>query len=269
MRYIIILFSTVLLLTSCEKEINLNLEDKSGDIVIEGNVTDEPGPYYVRVTRSVAFTEPNQYPAITDAVVIIKDNTGQNDTLEYIGSGTYGTSALTGIPGNIYTVTVQVSNEFFTATSTMPQPIPLDHLRQDSITFGNEMRYSIVPVFTDPFTIGNYYHFTAKVNDISDDSHNLFSDNTNNGKENERGLFISRPGNDDDDDDELRPGDVIEITMECIDPSIYTYYTALSQISGGGGMGGVTPANPPSNFGGNVLGYFSAHTVSRKEITIQ
>ncbi|WP_262511540.1 hypothetical protein [Chryseobacterium carnipullorum] len=34
----------------------LDLDDKSGNIVIEGNVTNQPGPYFVRITKSVAFT---------------------------------------------------------------------------------------------------------------------------------------------------------------------------------------------------------------------
>jgi hypothetical protein len=58
--------------------------------------------------------------------------------------------------------------------------------------------------------------------------------------------------------------------MQSIDHTIFTYYSALLEISGDGGAGGgVTPSNPPSNINNGALGYFSAHTVQKKSIVIQ
>jgi uncharacterized protein YcfL len=91
-------------LASCEKEIDVDLTDQSGNIVIEGNVTDKPGPYTVKITKSVGFSSPNQYPAVAGAEVVLSDDAGQTETLHYVGNGEYQTSTFYGDPGRTYTL---------------------------------------------------------------------------------------------------------------------------------------------------------------------
>lgn len=259
----LIVFSLVLF-SSCEKEIDLDLEDKSGDIVIEGNVTDQAGPYYVRVTKSVGFTENNQYPPVSDALVTISDNTGQSEILTYEADGRYKTTHFVTAPGNTYTLNVVAGGVTYTAQSTMPEPVPLDDLTQDSFAFGDQVSYSVIPVFTDPATLGNRYLFVVSVNGRTDKRFQTFSDNTNNGMVNQRSLSLPRDPM--DDDQEVVIGDTIHVEMQCIDQDIYIYYNALIEISG---SGTVTPANPPSNISNGALGYFSAHTTESKSIIIE
>ncbi|MFX8735733.1 DUF4249 family protein, partial [Acinetobacter baumannii] len=83
--------------------------------MIEGNITDQAGPYFVKITKSVAFTQTNQYPAVTNAQVILSDNTGQTETLQYAGNGNYKTSAFVGQPGRIYTLTINAEGKQYTA----------------------------------------------------------------------------------------------------------------------------------------------------------
>jgi hypothetical protein len=262
MKNIFKLLAILLLFTACEKEIDLDLADQSGQIVIEGNVTDQPGPYYVQVTRSVAFTQTNQYPAIAGATVTISDNTGKKDQLVYEGNGRYKTNTLTTTPGNTYTLTVSVDGTTYTAVSKLPQSVPLDSLKQDSIKFGGEVRYAIRPMYTDPASPGNSYRFIISVNGKSNKAYNLNSDNIDNGKVNQRAFPIIN----DDDLEEVNKGDVITVEMHGLDAAIYTYYNALSEIVG---RGGVTPANPPSNISGGALGRFSAHTVAKKSLVFK
>ncbi len=263
MKNIVKLFALLILFTSCEKEINLDLNDKSGELVIEGSVTDQPGPYYVQLTRSVTFTQGNQYPAVTDAVVTISDQTGKLDQLVYEGSGRYKTTTLTTSPGNVYTLKVAVGSKTYTASSRLPEVVTLDSLTQDSIKFGGETRYAIRPIYTDPVSLGNNYRFIISVNGKSNKAYNLISDNINNGKVNQRAFPII---NDEDIEPELKKGDVITVEMHGLDLPIYTYYNALAEITG---RGGVTPANPPSNMSGGALGRFSAHTVTKKSLTLK
>jgi hypothetical protein len=265
MKQILIIIASLFLLTSCEKEIDLNLEDKSGNIVIEGNVTNGPGPYYVRVTRSVAFTEANQYPGVANASVVISDNTGQADTLEYVSEGLYKTGHLVATPGNTYTLQVTAGGQKYTAQSTMPQPVVLDSLKQGSFSFGGETNYNVRPVFTDPSPLGNRYLFIVSVNGSKRKALETFSDNFNNGLVNQRNLRLPM-----DNEDSVKIGDTIHVEMQCIDQNIYTYYNAVIQISGDDGSGaGITPANPPSNINNSALGYFSAHTFTVSSIVIK
>lgn len=266
MKQLFFAIPSLLLLASCEKEIDLDLDDKSGNIVIEGNITDQAGPYYVRITKSVAFTEANQYPPVTGALVIISDDAGHKDTLQYDADGRYKTTGLVSLPGNTYTLNVISEGKNYTAQSTMPLPVALDDLQQDSISFGGDIMYSVLPVFTDPLVLGNRYLFILSVNGMPKKTLQTFSDNVDNGMVNKRSIFPAM----DDDDEDVVPGDTIHVEMQCIDQNVYTYYTALTQISGSGGPGGsVTPANPPSNINNGALGVFSAHTTRKRSIVIK
>ncbi|CAI9678208.1 DUF4249 domain-containing protein [Elizabethkingia anophelis] len=265
------LFFTILSLffvISCEKEINLDLDNQSGKIVIEGNITDQIGPYYVRITKSVAFTEANKYPAIENAKVILSDDAGQTETLQYVGDGNYKTSTFRGESGRVYTLKIQAEGKEYTAQSTMPEVVPFDDLEQDSFMVGGEISYTLLPIFTDPPTLGNRYLFSYDVNNRSKKIFREFSDNINNGMINQRPLIL--PNDDDDGNVKVKAGDTINVEMHCIDEKIYTYYSALLQLSGGGGVGGgITPTNPPSNIDNGALGYFSAHTVRKRSKIIQ
>ena len=262
---IIISFS---LLVGCEKEIDLNLDDQSGNVVIEANVTDQAGPYYVKITKSVAFTENNVYPVIKDATVILSDNTGQTETLKYVGEGFYETNAFSAVPGRTYTLKVSAEGKEYIAQSKMPESVLLEDLQQDSFMVAGELSYTLLPIFTDPPALGNRYLFTYHVNN-SGKIFEAFSDNVNNGAINQRPLLL--PNDDDDGNSEkTKVGDTVYVEMQCIDTNVYTYYSALLQIIDGGGPGGgITPTNPPSNINNGALGYFSAHTVSKKTYVIQ
>lgn len=257
------------MLNSCEKEINLDLEDQSGNIVIEANVTDQLSPYFVKITKSVAFTETNQYPVIDNAEVMLSDNTGQTETLQYVGNGIYQTTNFIGQPGRVYTLKIQAEGKEYISQSTMPEAVPFDGLQQDSFLVGGETSYTLLPLFTDPAALGNRYLFSFTVNNSTKKYFSEFSDNVNNGLSNQRPLLLPNDTGDEPDDIKVVAGDTIYVEMQCIDEKVYTYYSALLQLSGGGAGGGITPANPPSNISNGALGYFSAHTVKKRSIVIQ
>lgn len=268
MKNIFFIIFSLFLFNSCEKEIDLDLEDQSGNIVIEGNITDQAGPYFVKITKSVAFTESNQYPAVENAEVVLSDDTGQTETLQYIGNGTYQTSGFAGQPGRIYTLKILAEGKEYISQSTMPEAVAFNNLVQDSFIVGGETSYTLLPVFTDPPVLGNRYLFTYTVNNNPKKFFSEFSDNVNNGMVNQRPLLLP---NDDEEADDIKvvTGDTVYVEMQCIDNKVYTYYSALLQLSGGGPGGGITPANPPSNISNGALGYFSAHTVRKRSIIIQ
>lgn len=267
MKKVFFIILSAVALTSCEKEINLDLADQSGNIVIEGNVTDKNGPKTVKITKSVGFAQPNQYPAVAGAQVILSDNTGQTETLEYTGNGEYKTNTFLGVPGRTYTLKVIAEGKQYTAQSTMPQAVELDGLVQDSFMFGSKKSYTLLPVFTDPIELGNRYLFSITINNSAKKYISVLSDNLNNGLPNQWTLGLP---NDDNKgrDHQVVPGDVVYVEMQSIDTNIFTYYSALLKISEGYG-GSVTPANPPSNISNGALGYFSAHTVRSMVTEIQ
>jgi hypothetical protein len=265
MKKLFYLTCLIILFTSCEKEVTLDLDNKSGTLVIEGNITDQPGPYYVRITRSVPFTDINQYPPVTDAFISISDTQGQTDTLQHIGEGRYQTSKLHSVSGHTYNLLVKTAGSSYTAQSTIPVAVELESLQLDPVKMGGDTNYNILPIFTDPAPLGNRYFFILTVNGHTKKIFQTISDNVNNGLVNQRSIITST-----EEDDEIKVGDRVNVEMQCVDERMYSYYTALVQITADRGPGGsVTPANPPSNISSGALGYFSAHTTRSSNIEIR
>ncbi len=256
------LFSAILLLSSCDKVITLPIKENESKIIIEANITDQAGPYVVKLTRSININESNIYPTINNAIVTIADNTGIKDTLKFSNEGVYKTKLIQGIYGRTYFLEVSVEGKKYTAQSTMPKKVNLDSLRINIFPINGENQYSIIPVYTDPIELGNGYRFIQKINDTLDNNYNIFNDNLNNGKVNQR------PLNNGNKDLTIKLKDIVSVEMQCISTSAQIYFFTLSQQGGAGPGGGTVPTNPPTNIIGGALGLFSTHTSQTKQIQI-
>ncbi len=244
---------------SCTKEITLDLNSSSPQIVIEGNISDEPGPYTVKLSKTVNFSDANNYPPIKGALVIISDNTGVTDTLSEIVEGVYQTYSIIGTPGNTYTLKVTAEGKQYDAVSTMPYKVDLDSIRfnVDTQPGETEKTFAVVPLYLDPVELGNSYRFFFSAKGVADKSYQVSNDNIGNGNINQQPFFS--------DDVSFYEGDTVTVTMRCIDVNTYNYYYTLSQIADGGPGGGATPSNPPNNITGDkALGVFSAYTTQTK-----
>jgi len=254
----LILATAMLTLASCEKEIVLDYDEASSRLVIEGEVTPGNGPQEVRISRSVNFTETNEFPAVENAIVTITDDQGDDETLVHQGGGVYrSTGLLTGAIGHTYTLTVTADGNTITGASTMPMAVPLDTLSIDSISgFGN-VNLIVVPIYTDPAGIVNYYRIRVRVNGTKWPVVFARDDLLSDGQVNGQPLFYN--------DVPLELGDTVSVDLLTIDQSVFNYWYTLETFSS---SGGVAPADPLSNLSGNVLGYFSAHTLSSVTVAV-
>jgi len=262
MRLTIYLYCAILFLTSCDKVITLPIKDNEAKLVIEASITDQPGPYYVKLTRSIDLNQTNSYPVIENGNVIISDNTGIKDTLKYSKEGIYKTKLIQGVYGRTYNLEVTIDGKKYTATTTMPSKVNLDSLRINTFSFNSENQYSIIPVYTDPLVLGNNYRFIQQINDTLDNNYNIFNDNLNNGKINQRPLGRGNK------DISIKNLDLVTVEMQCISKATHLYFYTLSQQTGGGPGGGTAPTNLPNNINGGALGLFSAHTSQITSIRI-
>jgi hypothetical protein len=248
-----------LIFAACKKVINVNLNSTSPRYDVEGNVTNQPGPYLVAITKSVNFDQDNLYPAVSGAVVVITDVTAnQADTLTETSAGNYNTHVITGTPGHTYQLYINAAGNIFTASSTMPSVVALDSLYTQPSPFGGS-HPQLVPLYTDPVLIGHnyhYYHFTEYYNDTESSNVIVREDNLINGQ------VVKQPIN----GSELYAGDSVALYLECIDSGMYVFYTTLELTEN---QNSATPANPLTNLTGGALGYFSAHTSSLKTLIVQ
>lgn len=90
MKNVVLIISLFqLLILGCIEDFDLNPENAEPRLVVEGLVSNKPGPYLVRITESHTgkFMEPDFYNidnaiGIMNALIIISDNVNQIDTLK-------------------------------------------------------------------------------------------------------------------------------------------------------------------------------------------
>ncbi len=262
MKNIVSIIFIALLFTSCEKTVDLNYKDNRSNIVIEGNITNEAGPYFVKLMKSINLSATENYPTIDNAAVTINDDAGNSETLIPQGNGVYRTTTLNGVEGRTYTLTVKTENQTYIAQSTMPQQVPFDSIKVEELVIFGDTEYNLIPIYGDPISKGNNYRFVLSVNNKLVNQHFIQNDDIKNGVVNTLRLEIN------DEDLKLKTGDSVNIEMQCIDNKVASYYTTLALIADSGPGGGTTPNNPPGNISNGALGIFSAHTVETKSITI-
>jgi hypothetical protein len=255
-----------LFMTSCQEEIEIDLNSAAPQIIIEGELSnDATATTTVKITKTVNFSNGNNYPAVKGAKVMISDNTGASETLTESADGVYTSKKIIGKSGNIYTLTVVAEGQTFTSQCAMPKQVPLLGIKtlenQNDFPPGAKGTFIVFPQFQDPLGLGNAYRFIPSVNGMKNKEILAENDNGVDGLMNARPIF-SR-------DFKVEKGDTLSLEMRCIDTNVYDYFYSLNQSAGNGPGGGATPTNPLSNIKGGALGYFSAHTVEKKTIVVK
>lgn len=253
MKQLYILSSLIIasaLFTSCEKVIDVDLNDSESKVVVEGIITDEAGPYTVKITKSINFDQSNNFPGVSNAEVVINDDLGNVDTLVETSAGIYQTTNLVGQSGRTYFLNIKnADGKSFSSSCYMPLKVNLDSVRVDSINFGGSFAITLFPQFQDPAGIRNFYRFKLKKNNDPINSIFLQDDQFSDG------LVMLQPLIDPGAD--IKYGDLVSVEMLCIDKPINLYWFSLDlNVS----EDSATPANPVSNIKGGALGYFSAQT---------
>ncbi len=267
-KYLILVLSAILLI-SCEKEININLNKSNPRIVIEGNLSNLPGECSVKITKTINFDETIPNPTVSNAFVTITNlNTNTTDTLTETKPGIYTNDSLMGKLGHTYSMQVKIGNETYNASSTIPQIVDLEYIQLlDSNSSGGThggpfgggtASNSIVrmtPIYVDPANVANFFQFVVTKNDTIQKDIFIQSDFGFNGLVSNRPLRVKASKN-----------DTVKVDLQCVDEAVYNYFFGLSENIN---QSSATPANPVSNISNNALGYFKAHTSSSKTIIIK
>ena len=250
------LLPAVMLLSSCEKVLDIDLKNAEPRVIIEANVSDQTEPYTVLITKSVGFNEPNTFPAVNNAEVILSDNAGNTETLTETESGVYKTSSFQGVLGRNYFLKINANGQEYEAVSSMPQPIAIKELKVQKSIFGGDRLMTIIK-FQDPPEMGNYYRAYYIVNGKASNRLLYIDDDNHNGNIIEGNIF--------DPDIELKSGDVVTIVLQTITEKMFRF---LREEDMSGSSQSASPANPTSHFNNNALGYFSTHGQTSATVTV-
>ncbi len=243
-------------LAACQKEIDIDLNSSDTKVVIEAEINNR-NQSWVKISKTLNFSESNNYPNVENATVTIADDAGNSTQLTYTANGVYTSNNLAGVAGRIYTLTVLAEGKTYTAQSIMPNLVNLDTAIFIPSNFAPpgaaaDSSFATLPIYIDPAAFGNSYRFIQTINGKKDPSFLIANDNINNGAINQRPIFSF----------EYLPerGDTLILEMQSINTAAYDYFNSLNQSAGEGPGGGATPANPVSNLQGGALGYFSAYS---------
>lgn len=250
--------------SSCTEDIKLNLKSAEPHLVIEGNLSNAPGPYTVKFSKSKAYYEGNDFEAVHADYVFIADDAGTTDTLQEVNPGEYQTQLLNGVPGRTYHFQAQVEGKVYDAICQMPMPVQLDSLYFEAAIQGpggpnNGENTRLRCLFMDPAGQDNYYRIATIENGLRNTNLRIANDRLFDGKLRD---ISARAG-------DIQTGDTVQVELWSITESIYNYYNVLNQNNFSNPINAsAAPANPPSNFSTDVLGYFNVYSFTTKTVIV-
>jgi hypothetical protein len=275
---VIIFFGLLLSLSSCVRDVEVILPEHKEKMVVEGHI--EPGEKaYVFLSKNVAYfgnTDISNFQnyVIHGAVVTIWDGT-QLDTLKEVFPGLgyyYVATYMTGVIGKTYLLTINHNSKTYTASTTIPAPVPLDSIwfqvqgNMDSLGY-------IWAHLSDPPGLGQQYRWFAKR--LNKDSTYLppygsvFDDKFIDGESFDFAYNRGRVPNSDAEDDLnieayfFKKQDTVVVKFCTLDADAYKFYRQYETEILSAGNPFAAPTSIPSNIypKGEVLGVFCGYGV--------
>ncbi|MBD2703233.1 DUF4249 domain-containing protein [Spirosoma sp. BT702] len=161
----------IFLMVACVTEFQPDAVSIPPSLIVEGQITDQPGPYSVKLTRSADYSYTSLNLLETGATVTIEDNLGNRETLKETtaGGGIYQTSAtgIRGVVGRSYKLTIQTKagKKYESEPEVLPPSVPIQKLYYEYtkeagvINTAKSQGWNVYIDAKDPETTGNYYRW--------------------------------------------------------------------------------------------------------------
>ncbi len=244
----IIIFLLIAIGYGCERVIDFDLNSADPRLVVEALLSDDDQGIRLALTETVNFSDDNNFPAGTGAVVTLSESTGLSEVLTESEPGIYGGVTITGTPGATYTLSIDYEGENYSAVNEMPLPVALDTVFLQPTGFGSGR--VVTAQFQDPPGLENWYRFLVFTNSEPVDNLYITRDRLRDGEVITQTLF-GIPNS------RLTEGDTVQVVLQSISFDAFEYLRTFQQL---GAVASTAPGNPISNVSNNALGYFSAHS---------
>ena len=100
-------------------------------LVVDGLITDQPGPYVVKLSLTSNVNDPGYIP-VSGYSVSLQDNMGNSEMLTDHGNGEYRSAenGITGIPGRSYKINIESpnGNKYESSFETLNPPVGIDSI---------------------------------------------------------------------------------------------------------------------------------------------
>jgi len=270
----------------CERAIDLNLDSNPNKLVIEGLITNGPGPYTVTARSTTTYSARDSSNAglpLQGATLEIVDDLGNHYSLQERSPGNYLTDSATfhGVIGRSYSLSILTTSGKYYVSK--PEQLlvapPIDSIyftksipRPDSTDANSEnLVYRVYIDYTDPIKIINFYRWRVAVGGVVAPGVDVDKDQFQDGRK-ITGKYVGGGMLSPDKDHVVLQVQQLSLTQEAYrfwnnvktesDPSNNAPYdTPPAPL-----IGNLYNPNDPTDY---VLGYFEVSGVSTLEITVR
>lgn len=222
---------TVVILSSCEEVIQLDLDDVPAQLVIDAAVvwdtSDNGANQTIVISKTKSYFDINPTPAVSNATVTVR-NKNTNALFNFVettpNSGRYECSNFVPVIDNEYELNVTSDNVLFEATETLIASPTIDSLK---IKYTEQQFDDDFPVtdvkftFKDDVNSENYYLYGVKAANRFIYEYNVISDEFSNGNEMQGVHF----------EDELPEGTAFDVQFMGISKKYHEYLNVLLPVA--------------------------------------
>ena len=276
--YILLIFPLLLLMSSCEDPITVNLDAATPELSVDGWIYSDTSFQKIELTKTTQYFDTTTQPRVRGAVVSVLDLT---DSTRYpfteTAPGTYTTNSFKPVIGRNYRLNIISEGVTWKAEDRANRVPVIDSLQIIKYTeadggpgFKPEPDdYQVILFARDFEGQGDYYKFDIYSNgtramdinniDIIDDK---FAD----------GLVFIPPVNFPLNENPYKPNDTLEVRILSLSSNAYAFWTEVNtQLNNTSGLFAQVPTNVRTNIynitpgsKATAVGYFGASGVSRK-----
>jgi hypothetical protein len=232
----------VLLFSSCEDVVNLDLETGEAKIVVDAEIIWKKGTtgneQVIKISKMAPYYN-NTVPKVSGAQVRIENSAGDIFTFNETEPGIYVCTNFVPVLNTDYKLFVTAEGQSFTATEKLTSVTPIDKVEQALVPdFGGEDIIELTFYYKDPADQANFYLTDYKSDFLLFPEYELTDDELFNGNE------ISTRFSDED----IKPGTTVDITHRGISKSFYNYMKLILEVYDGNPF-----SVPPGNIRGNIV----------------
>lgn len=232
----------VLVFSSCEDVVNLDLETGEAKLVVDAEIIWKKGTagneQVIKISKMAPYYN-NTTPKVSGAQVRIENSTGDIFTFNETEQGIYVCTNFVPVLNADYKLFVTAEGQSFTATEKLTSVTPIDKVEQALVPdFGGEDVIELTFYYKDPADQANFYLTDYQSEFLLFPEYELTDDELFNGND------ISTRFSDED----MKPGNTVEITHRGISKSFYNYMKLILEVYDGNPF-----SVPPGNIRGNIV----------------
>ncbi|MBC7000009.1 DUF4249 family protein [Cytophaga sp. FL35] len=250
-RFLILLFTSLILTTSCEDVIDVDVQNANTRLVVEASLDWEKGTagniQTINLRTSTPFFESGSNTSVTGALVTVTDlDTGTEFSFVDENNGSYRTNEFEPFLGHTYELEIVYNGEIFTAKENLNSVPDLNIIGQSREDGFNEDDLEVNMKIQDPPEEGNSYFFKFWKQGELLPYFEEFDDEFVNGNVVDWYFEI---GEDEETEkkEAFQPGDTVEINFYSISPEYLSYLRILINQIGGVGLFDSIPVEVKGN----------------------